>query len=185
MMARALFAERRNCIVAGKQDKSPTTTPFTGITQRVSAATMEHLEVEEPVTIETPSSLWQLTTTFAALVLTIFLVSLDMTIVGTAIPRISQEYHSLDDVGWYGSAFFLTMAAFQSSWGKTYKYFDIKWTFVMSVMIFEAGSVVCGMYESFPPMRAASNKQSRQRRQSSHSEQEETSKSSEFGASNP
>lgn len=51
-----------------------------------------------------------------AVVLSIFLVALDMTIVATAIPRITDEFQSLDDVGWYGSAFFLTVAAFQSTW---------------------------------------------------------------------
>lgn len=50
-----------------------------------------------------------------AIVLSIFLVALDMTIVATAIPRITDEFHSLDQVGWYGSAFFLTVAAFQGT----------------------------------------------------------------------
>ncbi|KAK7556111.1 hypothetical protein IWX92DRAFT_400641 [Phyllosticta citricarpa] len=35
----------------------------------------------------------------------IFLVALDRTIVGVAIPRITDEFHSLGDVGWYGSAY--------------------------------------------------------------------------------
>jgi MFS transporter, DHA2 family, glioxin efflux transporter len=42
-------------------------------------------------------------------------VSLDMTIVATAIPKITDEFHGLDFVSWIGSAFFLTLAAFQSS----------------------------------------------------------------------
>lgn len=37
-----------------------------------------------------------------------------MTIVATAIPKITDEFHGLDLVGWYGSAFFLTVGAFQS-----------------------------------------------------------------------
>lgn len=45
-----------------------------------------------------------------ALALSMFLVSLDMTIISTAIPRITDQFHSLDDVGWYGTAFFLTLA---------------------------------------------------------------------------
>src|SRR6266516_4664714 len=47
-----------------------------------------------------------------ALVLSIFLVALDFTIVATAIPRITGQFHSLDQVGWYGSAFSLSVAAF-------------------------------------------------------------------------
>jgi MFS family permease len=40
-----------------------------------------------------------------ALVCSIFLVALDMTIVATAIPQITEDFHSLDQIGWYGSAF--------------------------------------------------------------------------------
>ena len=80
-----------------------------------------------------------------ALILSIFLVALDMTIVATAIPRITDEFHSLNQVGWYGSAFFLTVAAFQSMWGKAYKYFLLKPTFLFSIFIFELGSLICAV----------------------------------------
>lgn len=86
-----------------------------------------------------------LTLIVIALVLSIFLVALDMTIVATAIPKITDEFHSLDQVGWYGSAFFLTIAAFQSTWGKGYKYFPLKWTFLLSIFFFEIGSLICAV----------------------------------------
>ncbi|KAK8186265.1 major facilitator superfamily protein [Phyllosticta citribraziliensis] len=66
------------------------------------------------------------------------------TIVATAIPKITDDFRRLDHVGWYGSAFFLTLAVFQSSWGKAYKYLPLKLTFVTAVIPFEAGSVMCG-----------------------------------------
>lgn len=90
----------------------------------------------------------QLTFIVVALVLSIFLVSLDMTIVATAIPRITDEFHSLNDVGWYGSAFFLTVASFQSTWGKAYKYFPLKPAFLLSIGIFEIGSLICGVAQN-------------------------------------
>ena len=80
-----------------------------------------------------------------ALVLSVFLVALDMTIVATAIPRITDEFHSLNQVGWYGSAFFLTLGAFQSAWGKAYKYFPLKVTFLLTIGVFELGSLICGV----------------------------------------
>ena len=49
-----------------------------------------------------------------ALACSLFLVSLDFTIVATAIPRITDQFHSLDQVGWYGSGFFLTLGSFQA-----------------------------------------------------------------------
>src|SRR5204863_31182 len=80
-----------------------------------------------------------------ALVLAVFLFALDMTIVATEIPRITDEFHSLDQVGWYGSAFFLTVASFQSTWGKGYKYFPLKSTFMLSIFVFELGSLICAV----------------------------------------
>jgi MFS family permease len=88
---------------------------------------------------------WQMTSIIIALVLSIFLCSLDLTIIATAIPKITKELHSLEDVGWYGSVFLLTVATTQSFWGKLYKYFDLKPVFLTSIFIFEAGSLVCGL----------------------------------------
>jgi hypothetical protein len=83
-----------------------------------------------------------------AIVLSMFLVCLDMTIVATAIPEITDEFHSLDQVAWYGSAFFLTLASFQSTWGKGYKYFQLKHTYLLSIFIFELGSLICAVSQS-------------------------------------
>ncbi|KAI1768480.1 efflux pump antibiotic resistance protein [Hypoxylon sp. FL1150] len=80
-----------------------------------------------------------------ALVLTIFLVALDMTIIATAIPAITNEFHGISDVSWYGSAFFMTFGGFQSSWGKAFKYFPLKATFLVSIVVFELGSLVCAI----------------------------------------
>jgi hypothetical protein len=38
--------------------------------------------------------------------LAVFLVSLDRTIIATAIPRITDRFHSVQDIGWYGSVGF-------------------------------------------------------------------------------
>jgi MFS transporter, DHA2 family, glioxin efflux transporter len=67
-----------------------------------------------------------------------------LTIISTAIPVITQRFHSLEDVGWYGSAMFFPIAATQSVWGKCYKYFDMKLVFLTSILIFEVGSLLCG-----------------------------------------
>lgn len=66
------------------------------------------------------------------------------TIIATAIPRVTDEFDSLDQVGWYGSAFFLTLASFQSTWGKLYKYFPLKMIFIAAATVFELGSLACG-----------------------------------------
>ncbi|KAJ3497078.1 hypothetical protein NLG97_g2182 [Lecanicillium saksenae] len=81
----------------------------------------------------------------AALILTITLISLDQTIVATAIPKITDQFHSLDDISWYGSAYFVTLGAFQSTWGKVYKYFPLKISFLVSIFIFELGSLIAAV----------------------------------------
>ncbi|KAI0423553.1 putative gliotoxin efflux pump [Xylaria sp. FL1042] len=87
---------------------------------------------------------WKLWLVYIAALLTIFLVPLDLTIVATAIPKITQEFKSLDDVGWYSSAFFLSLAVFQSPWGKIFKYYPIRIAYAASVFVFELGSLICG-----------------------------------------
>lgn len=80
-----------------------------------------------------------------SLMLSIFLVSLDNTILATAIPKITDEFHGLDKVAWYSSAYFMTYGGFQSTWGKLYKYFSLKIYFMVSIGIFELGSLICGV----------------------------------------
>ncbi|KAM0553369.1 hypothetical protein ACHAPJ_007383 [Fusarium lateritium] len=69
----------------------------------------------------------------------------DNSIIATAIPRITDAFESLNDVGWYGSAYMLTTAALQLFFGKLYTYGSIKWTFLSAIAIFEVGSLICGV----------------------------------------
>ncbi|MCJ1414988.1 hypothetical protein MMC32_001318 [Xylographa parallela] len=80
-----------------------------------------------------------------ALCLSVFLVALDNTIIAVAIPRITDQFHALDDIGWYGSAYLLTTCAFQLFFGKLYTFFSIKWVYLTAIAIFEVGSLICGV----------------------------------------
>lgn len=68
----------------------------------------------------------------------------DRLIITTAIPKITDEFDSVTDVGWYGSVFLLTTCAFQLLFGKIYSFYSIKSTFLVSVFLFEVGSAICG-----------------------------------------
>lgn len=68
----------------------------------------------------------------------------DRLIIVTAIPQISDQFHSVTDVGWYGSAYLLTNCAFQLFFGKLYVVYSVKAVFLTSILIFEVGSAVCG-----------------------------------------
>lgn len=48
---------------------------------------------------------WKLANILAAAAFVCFLVLMDGSIIVTAIPRITNDFHSLTDVGWYGAAY--------------------------------------------------------------------------------
>ncbi|KAL4786911.1 major facilitator superfamily domain-containing protein [Aspergillus varians] len=89
-----------------------------------------------------------LITGVASLTLVIYLMLLDTSIVSTAIPRITSDFHSLDDVGWYGTAYLVACCSVQPLTGKMYTYFNSKWTFIGFFTVFEIGSAVCGAAQS-------------------------------------
>ncbi|KAJ5997574.1 hypothetical protein N7522_009234 [Penicillium canescens] len=93
-------------------------------------------------------SMWKLIPITAGLCCSIFCMALDNTIIATAIPRITAEFDSLNDMGWYGSAYMLTTCAVTLIFGKLYTYYSLKWTFMTALALFELGSLVCGLTTS-------------------------------------
>ncbi|EXJ84091.1 hypothetical protein A1O3_04758 [Capronia epimyces CBS 606.96] len=106
----------------GKKDQSPTTTSGD---------------------IEYPSGR-KLGLLLASVFVSAFLVALDRLIIATAIPRITDDFHSVTDIGWCGSGYFLTQCASQLLFGKIYTFYSVKVTFLTAIFLFEVGSVVCG-----------------------------------------
>ncbi|RAO74259.1 uncharacterized protein BHQ10_010271 [Talaromyces amestolkiae] len=70
------------------------------------------------------------------------LTALEIGIIATAIPSITDNFHALNDTGWYGSATFLVTAATSGVWGKVYKYFHVKNMYLAAISIFLIGSIV-------------------------------------------
>lgn len=98
-------------------------------------------DFDDPSKYKSGVSLYLLT---FGLAMSTFVVALDNTIIATAIPRITTVFDSLNDVGWYGSSYLLTTTSLQPSFGKIYTYFNVKWTYIIALFIFEVGSVLCG-----------------------------------------
>lgn len=69
----------------------------------------------------------------------------DNSIVSTAIPKITDTFHALDDIGWYGAAYLLTLCAFPLFYGKLYGFYPLRWTFLSAIALFEIGSLICGV----------------------------------------
>lgn len=55
----------------------------------------------------------------------------------------TPRFHSLNDVGWYGSAYLMTQLALQPTFGKLYTLFNIKLIYIAALLIFELGSTIC------------------------------------------
>ncbi|MCJ1309676.1 hypothetical protein MMC25_003336 [Agyrium rufum] len=96
---------------------------------------------DEPAPHEyaTPRELGMLSTVFT---IATFMIAIDGSILATAIPHITATFHRLDDVSWYGSAYLLTEIAFQPTFGRLYKLFDHKILYLISILIFEGGSIL-------------------------------------------
>lgn len=75
-----------------------------------------------------------------AMVLTF--IGLDMSIVATAVPSITDEFHTVADVGWYSSAFRLCACSFAFMFGRIYTLFPLRPTFMASIGIFMLGSLI-------------------------------------------
>ncbi|KAB5580054.1 major facilitator superfamily domain-containing protein [Coniochaeta sp. 2T2.1] len=82
-----------------------------------------------------------------ALMAGIFMIALDNAILATAIPKITNQFNSLNDVGksWYGTAYLLTTMSLQPTYGKIYTFFSLKWTYTLALFIFEVGSLICAV----------------------------------------
>ncbi|KAL4880586.1 major facilitator superfamily domain-containing protein [Aspergillus karnatakaensis] len=80
--------------------------------------------------------------------LVVFLMLLDTSIIATAVPRITNQFHSLEDVAWYGSAYTLACCALQPLTGKFYTHFKSKIVFLSFFALFELGSLICGVANS-------------------------------------
>ncbi|KAI0975381.1 MFS toxin efflux pump [Xylaria arbuscula] len=93
---------------------------------------------------------WELVPVFFAMSLAIFILGLDNTIVGTATPTITNEFHSLTDFGWYGSAYRLSTCSSQFLFSKIYEQWRVKWVLIAAVVVLEIGSVVCATATNSP-----------------------------------
>ena len=93
-------------------------------------------------TYEYPTA-WKLGFILLSLVLGSLLVAIDTTIISVAIPKISTDFKALNDVGWYGSAYLVTLTAFQPTVGNVYKLFSPKIAYIVSIVVFEVGSTIC------------------------------------------
>ncbi|KAL2261812.1 hypothetical protein VTK26DRAFT_3255 [Humicola hyalothermophila] len=86
----------------------------------------------------------KLATLVASITTVVFLMMIDTSIISTAIPKITDDFSSLADVGWYTSIYQLASAALLPLTGKIYSKFNVKISFLFFFALFELGSLICG-----------------------------------------
>ncbi|KAI8607693.1 major facilitator superfamily domain-containing protein [Chytriomyces sp. MP71] len=89
---------------------------------------------------------------FIGLTLAVFVYSLDLVrtkwYLVYALDVLSNEFDALDKINWIGTGFFLTATAFIPIFGQMADVFGRKPTFLLSIFIFELGSLLCGISRS-------------------------------------
>ncbi|KAJ5691620.1 MFS general substrate transporter [Penicillium malachiteum] len=93
---------------------------------------------------------WRLGVAISCLFFANFLIALDANIINVAIPRISSDFHALDDVAWYGTGYLLTITTFQPLYGTFYRLFRTDAVYLISIIIFELGTIICAAANSSP-----------------------------------
>lgn len=117
--------------------------PSDGSSPQVSGG--EEGEEEAPEAKRTP---FETNLIVGALCSALFLAALDVTIVTTAIPTITEEFKSPLGYTWVGSAYLLANAVAVPSWGKISDIWGRKPIMLLAVAIFWIGSLICAISTS-------------------------------------
>ncbi len=80
----------------------------------------------------------------AGLMLALFLVALDQTIVGTALPQIVADLEGFERYAWVTTAYLLASTAMIPVIGKLGDIYGRKWFILGGIFVFLAGSALCG-----------------------------------------
>lgn len=83
-----------------------------------------------------------------ALMLTMLLSALDQTIVSTALPKIAVDLEGLSKLSWVATSYLLTSAIVTPMYGKLGDMYGRKKLFQLSIIIFLAGSALCGLSQT-------------------------------------
>jgi EmrB/QacA subfamily drug resistance transporter len=92
----------------------------------------------------------QILIVLAGLMAGMFLAALDMSIVGTALPRIVSDLGGLNHLSWVVTAYLLTSTASTPLWGKISDLYGRRPMFQTAITVFVAGSVLSALAESMP-----------------------------------
>ncbi|KDQ18154.1 hypothetical protein BOTBODRAFT_155253 [Botryobasidium botryosum FD-172 SS1] len=82
------------------------------------------------------------------ILISVFLMSLDQTLVATSLPKIVSEFNALQKVSWIVNGYFLCVAGLLLLYGQLLVIAPSKWVYLSALAIFELGSLFCGIAKS-------------------------------------
>jgi EmrB/QacA subfamily drug resistance transporter len=91
---------------------------------------------------------------YAGLMVTLLLAALDQTIVATALPRVVNDLGGITQYSWVFTAYMLTSTVTVPLYGKLGDVYGRKNLFLISIVVFLAGSALCGAATSMTQLVA-------------------------------
>ncbi|HXW81179.1 MAG TPA: MDR family MFS transporter [Acidimicrobiales bacterium] len=91
----------------------------------------------------------QLGAVFGGLMLVMLMAALDSTIVATALPTIARDLGGLDHISWVTTAYLLAQTIVTPLYGKLGDLFGRRVVLQVALVIFLAGSALCGISQDF------------------------------------
>jgi EmrB/QacA subfamily drug resistance transporter len=85
---------------------------------------------------------------FSGLILAMVLAALDQSIVNTALPRMAADLGGLNHLSWVVTAFMLVSTVVTPLYGKFSDMFGRRRLFGVSILVFLAGSMLCGLSQT-------------------------------------
>jgi EmrB/QacA subfamily drug resistance transporter len=101
---------------------------------------------DKPLIVLTPRTVWLI---FGALMASMFLSSLDQSIVGTAMPTIVGELDGVAHQGWVVTAYIMAIAIVMPLYGKFGDLWGRRWPFLVAIGLFTLASAGAGFSQSF------------------------------------
>lgn len=99
-----------------------------------------------PLVVLTPRAVWLI---FGSLMASMFLSSLDQSIIGTAMPTIVGELDGVAHQGWVVTAYILAIAIVMPLYGKFGDVWGRRWPFLVAISLFTVASAGAGFAQSF------------------------------------
>ncbi|HMA45711.1 MAG TPA: DHA2 family efflux MFS transporter permease subunit, partial [Frankiaceae bacterium] len=90
----------------------------------------------------------QILVVMSGLMLGMLLAALDQTIVATALPTIAGDFRRADLLSWVVTSYLLTSTASTPLYGKASDLYGRKTVFQVAIVVFLAGSALCGLSQS-------------------------------------